>query len=161
MALQLGAKRVLSQRPKELVSEVAELAGTRIIRPWRGLPWLLDGMGIVYDTVGSPATVETAIRLVRPHGKVVISGVEAPQRFEWTPLYFKEVAIVGSNAFGHEPFRGENPHAFSAYLQLAAEGLDLSRLVTHQYRLSEWQRAFSTLLNKGTTRAVKVAFRFD
>ena len=35
-------------------------------------------------------------------GSLVISGVEPPGRFEWTPLYFKELRVIGSNAFGIE-----------------------------------------------------------
>jgi len=42
----------------------------------------------------------------------VISGVEPPGRFEWTPLYFKELHIIGSNAFGIEELRGVRKHAF-------------------------------------------------
>ena len=90
---------------------------------------------MVYDTVGSPETVETAVRLLRPHGRLVVLGVEPPERFEWTPIYFKELAVVGSNAFGIEPFRGEHRHAIDIYLELAGEGLDLSRLVTHRFPL--------------------------
>ena len=29
-----------------------------------------------------------------------------PARFEWTPLYFKEVKLIGSNAFGVEEYDG-------------------------------------------------------
>ena len=115
---------------------------------------------MVYDTVGSPETVETAVRLLRPHGRLVVLGVEPPERFEWTPIYFKELAVVGSNAFGIELFCGEHRHAIDIYLQLAAEGLDLSRLVTHRFPLERWNQAFTTCMRKSASRAVKVVFSF-
>ena len=33
-------------------------------------------------------------------GTLVVSGVEPPKRFEWTPLYFKELRVIGG--FGLE-----------------------------------------------------------
>jgi len=157
----LGADQVLTGSPQELILAIADLVGTVPLSPWKGLPWLLDGVGIVYDTVGSPETVETAIRLIRPHGRLVISGVEAPKRFEWTPLYFKEINIVGSNAFGIEPIQGARKHAYDIFLDLATKGLDLSHLITHRYALDDWQKAFYTCMKKQETGAVKVLFDFE
>jgi threonine dehydrogenase-like Zn-dependent dehydrogenase len=160
LARTLGASEVLVGRPEELILQAAKLTGARPLRPWRGLPWLLDGVGVVYDTVGSPETVETALRLVRSRGRLVMSGVEAPARFEWTPLYFKEVEVVGSNAFGVEPFRGERRHAIDIYLQLASEGLDLSELITHHFPLAGWREAFLACMHKRVSGAIKVVFDF-
>jgi len=39
-------------------------------------------------------------------GTLVVSGVEPPKRFEWTPLYFKELRVIGSNGFGVEEVGG-------------------------------------------------------
>jgi threonine dehydrogenase-like Zn-dependent dehydrogenase len=54
-----------------------------------------DGPCVVYDTIGSVETVETSLRLLMTGGTLVVSGVEPPKRFEWTPLYFKELRVVG------------------------------------------------------------------
>lgn len=156
LALRFGATEVFDAGPAEIIERVAAITGAKVYRPWKGLPWLLDGMGIVYDTVGSPETVETAIRLVAARGRVVVSGVEAPERFEWTPIYFKEVSLVGSNAFAVESFRGRRMHAMEAYLELVKEGLDVTAIITHRYPLADWRRAFEALMNRGRSRAVKV-----
>jgi threonine dehydrogenase-like Zn-dependent dehydrogenase len=161
LARALGAHQVLVGRPAALIERVGELSGARPLRPWQGLPWLLDGVGVVYDTVGSPETVETGIRLVRSRGRVVIAGVEAPRRFEWTPLYFKEVTVVGSNGFGIEPLQGEHRHAIDIYLELASNGLDLSQLVTHRFAPEAWREALTACMNKRASRAVKVVFDFS
>jgi threonine dehydrogenase-like Zn-dependent dehydrogenase len=80
-----------------LVAEVARRVGASPLVPWSGRQWLQDGPGVVYDTIGSVETVETSLRLLMTGGSLVVSGVEPPKRFEWTPLYFKELRVVGSN----------------------------------------------------------------
>jgi len=161
LARNLGASEVLPADPGELIGRVAALADAVPLRPWSGKPWLMRGPGMIYDTVGSPPTVETALRLAAPRAALVISGVEAPRRFEWTPLYFKEVDVVGSNAFGIEPFEGERLHAFEAYFRLVARGLDLSALVTHRFPLARYRDAFLAMRDHGRSGAVKCVFAFD
>jgi len=51
-------------------------------RPWRGLPWLLSDVGVVYDTVDAPITIETAVRVAGARACAVVSGMEAPRRFK-------------------------------------------------------------------------------
>jgi len=160
IAVGLGATDVLVGHPSDLVQRVAQSTGARPLHPPSGLPWLLDGVDIVYDLVGSAESLETAIRLVRSGGRVVVAGVGIPKRFEWTPIYFKEVTLVGSNAFGYEPYRGEQRHAIDIYLELAREGLSLGHLVTHRFGLSDWRDAFTILGDKRNSGAVKVVFEF-
>lgn len=160
VARALGASAVLSSRPIEIIEEVARSTGSELLRPWRGLPWMMRGAGVVYDTVGSPSTLETAIRIASTRATIAVSGVEAPRRFEWTPYYFKELTIAGCNAFGVEPFEGKQLHAIEIYFELVRRGLDLSPLITHRYALAEYRRAFMAMHDHGRSRAVKVAFAF-
>ena len=160
LATELGASVVLAAPPSDLVRSVAMALGAELLEPPGGLPWLLDGVDIVYDIVGSAESLETGIRLVRSGGRVVVAGVAKPKRFEWTPIYFKEVRVIGSNAFGLEPYRGEQRHAIDIYLELASQGLDLGNLVTHRFPLSAWREAFTTLGKKRSSGAVKVVFDF-
>jgi threonine dehydrogenase-like Zn-dependent dehydrogenase len=156
LASKLGAVRVFSSSPDRLVEQVASSTrGTRLV-PWSGRTWLQDGPAVVYDMVGSPETIETAMRLVDTGGHVVIVGVEPPRRFEWTPLYFKELHVVGSNAFGVEDVDGVRKHSFSHYFDLVRRGLDLTLLVTHRFALLDWRRAVLAVAANAKTGAVKV-----
>ncbi len=156
LALRMGAHAVLPSRPDDLVAEVARRCGVRPLVPWSKHAWLQDGPGVVYDTVGSPETVETSLRLLQTGGTLVISGVEAPKRFEWTPLYFKELHVVGSNAFGVEEVAGVPKHAFEHYFDFVADGLDLTPIITHRFPFEEWKRAVLTIARRKRTGAVKV-----
>ncbi len=162
-ARKLGAAAVLTTSSgAEIIDAIGRLTGAQPRRPgFKGLPMLTGGVDAVYDSICAPETLEIAVRVTRPRGIVSIIGVEAPKRFEWTPIYFKELRVVGSNAFGVEKFRGARKHAMEHYLALCESGeLDLGFLVTHRYRLAQWRRAFHTAISK-ETGCLKVAFEFE
>jgi threonine dehydrogenase-like Zn-dependent dehydrogenase len=156
LAARLGAHAVLSTSPDELVAQVARRAGATPLRPWSKHDWLQDGPAVVYDTIGSVETVETSLRLLATGGTLVVSGVEPPRRFEWTPLYFKELNVIGSNGFGIEEVRGVAKHAMQHYFDFIAGGLDLTPVITHRFPLERWAEAVLTLKHARRTGAVKV-----
>jgi threonine dehydrogenase-like Zn-dependent dehydrogenase len=162
LARKMGAT-VFEPEPREaLIEAIAEWSGAPLLRPWEGLPVAYPGhVDVVYDTVGSPLTVEAGMRVLAYRGTLVQMGVGSPARFEWTPWYFKELRLVGSNAFGFETFEGENKHAIQHYLDLTEAGrMDLTGMLTHRFRLDDWRDAFTTIVRQGTTGAIKVAFDY-
>ena len=159
MAVRMGAHATLPSDPDSLVTAVADRIGAATLVPWSGREWLQDGPSVVYDTIGSIETVETSLRLLTTGGTLVVSGVEPPGRFEWTPLYFKELRVIGSNAFGIEDVGGVRKHAFEHYFDWVAAGLDLSPLVTHRFRLAQWDQAVLTAAEARKTGAIKVVLR--
>ena len=159
IAARFGAAASFDSKPDSLVAEVARRCGASTLTPWSGKEWLQDGPAVVYDTVGSPETVETSLRLLDTGGTLVISGVEPPSRFEWTPLYFKELHLIGSNAFGVEKVNGVSKHAFEHYFDMVAAGMDVTPIITHRYRLDEWQEAIGMIAGRKKTGAVKVLLR--
>ena len=163
LAERFGAALVLPHEPvRTLIERVAAETGAEVMKPWYGLPWLYGaGADVVYDTVGAPATVEAGLRLAAPRGTIVVTGVEAPRRFEWTPLYFKEVAIIGSNAFGVEEFEGRRRHSMEIYLELVASGrIDVTPILTHRFTLDQYRAAFLACGDQGRSGAVKVLFEY-
>jgi threonine dehydrogenase-like Zn-dependent dehydrogenase len=156
LASRLGAHAVLSTAPDELVAQVARRAGTMPLTPWSKRDWLQDGPAVVYDTIGSHQTVETSLRLLATGGTLVVSGVEPPRRFEWTPLYFKELRVIGSNGFGVEEVGGVAKHAMQHYFDFIAGGLDLTPVITHRFPLERWGEAVLALKDSRRTGAVKV-----
>jgi threonine dehydrogenase-like Zn-dependent dehydrogenase len=163
LAERFGAALVLPHEPATaLIERVGAETGAELMRPWYGAPWLHGGgVEVIYDTVGLPATVETGLRIVASRGAIVVTGVEAPQRFEWTPLYFKEVAVIGSNAFGVEDFEGRRRHAMEIYLDLVASGrIDVTPILTHRFALDRYRDAFLACGDQGRSGAVKVLFEY-
>lgn len=162
LAERLGATVFAPEPREQLLEELAAWSGATLRRPWEGLPVAYPGkVDVVYDTVGYPQTVEVGLRLLAHGGALVQLGVASPARFEWTPWYFKELRLIGSNAFGVETVEGVRRHAIEHYLDLAGSGrIDLTGMLTHTFRLDDWRDAFRTIVRQGDTGAVKVAFDF-
>ncbi len=161
LAHEMGARWVLhSAPPKKIVAEIGRLTGERMIKPRFGPPWLHGGVDVIYDSVGSAETLATGLRVARPQARIVITGVSKPKRFEWTPQYFKEIELVGSNAFGVEEFEGRR-HAFEIFFDLLRDGrLRLPQLVTHRFALERYREALLVANAKGHNHAVKTVFEF-
>ena len=163
LALRLGAHRVFRLGTQlEMVEELAAWSGGRLKPTMEGLggiPMCHPGtIDVAYDTVAKPETFEVEVRVLKARGTLVKSGVHAPGRWEWSPLYFKEISWVGSNAFGVEEVEGERKHGIEHYLDLAAAGrVDLTGMLTHTFGLSAWQDALLAIADQGRSGAIKVA----
>lgn len=162
IARELGAEAVIRARaPKEVITAIGKLTGNRVLVPQYGKPWLLGGVDVIYDTVGSPETLEVGLRIVKTRASIVVTGVARPGRYEWTPHYFKEVALIGSNAFGLEDFEGRRLHAMQIFLQLLVEGrLKLPPMITHRFPLEQYRQALEVSHHKDRHQAIKVVFDF-
>ena len=163
LARRFGAAKVLAHEPRlAVIEELVAWAGGRLRRPLQGLPMAHPGaVDVVYDTVGKTDTFEIGVRLLKARGALVKSGVHAPGRWEWTPLYFKEITWVGSNAFGVEEVEGVRKHGIEHYLELAAAGrVDVRPMLTHTFGLDDWRQAFLTIADQGETGAIKVAIDY-
>ncbi len=163
LARRLGATVVDPFPVEQLLEEAAAWSGGVLQRfEGSGLPMAHPGgFDVVYDTVGTAQTAEIGVRLLKARGTMVKSGVNAPERWEWSPLYFKEISWVGSNAFGVEEVDGVRMHGIAHYLQMANEGrVDLTGMLTHVFRLEQWREAFVALATQEESGAIKAAFDF-
>jgi threonine dehydrogenase-like Zn-dependent dehydrogenase len=159
LARRLGAT-VIGHEPAIRVIEEATAWSGGVLQPADGLPMAYPGaIDVVYDTVGKRETFEVGSRVARARGTIVKAGVHGPTFWEDTPLYFKELNFVGSNAFGFEEVEGTRQHGIAHYLDLVAGGrVDLSGLLTHTFPLADWRAAFTALATQDRTGAIKVAF---
>lgn len=168
LAKQLGAIDCIPWRPTEqIVERFAEITGAREVLPpiegTGGLAMLhgARGVRVVYNTVGTAESVSVSVRIAGPRSTVVMSGVDTPARFEWSPHYFKEVNLVGSNAFGVEELNGKRQHAMRHYFDLVREKkVDVTPILTHRFRLDQYKDAFRAAHEQGESGAVKVLFEF-
>ena len=162
IARRLGAEVIDSSPVEALLEGAAEWSGGVLQPTPEGLPMAHPGgIDVVYDTIGTTESSEVGVRLLRARGTLVKSGVNAPERWEWSPLYFKEISWVGSNAFGVEEVDGIRMHGIAHYLRLVGEGrIDLTGMLTHTFRLEQWRDAFVSLSTQAESNAVKVAFDF-
>jgi threonine dehydrogenase-like Zn-dependent dehydrogenase len=160
LAKRLGATRVFEHTPaKALIEEIAAWSGG-ILHGHHELPMAYPGgVDVVYDTVSKQDSLEVSVRVLKARGTLVKAGVHGQTSWEWTPLYFKEISWVGSNAFGMEEVAGVRKHGIQHYLDLVSAGrVDLTGMLTHTFALDDWRAAFAALAQQDTSGAIKVAF---
>lgn len=125
----------------------------------RGAMRLTGGADTVVDCVGSAGSVATALDLVRPGGRVVLTGMPGRMSVDLAPLWRREVQLVGAYAYGTE-LVGDRPRpvrTFELALQMV-EAARTGRLVSAVYPLERFEEALAHAGSAGRRNAVKVAF---
>jgi 2-desacetyl-2-hydroxyethyl bacteriochlorophyllide A dehydrogenase len=95
-----------------------------------------EGVDLVVETAGTAEAVEHALELVRPGGRVVLTGLpHEPSRVSFFGVVRREVTILGSMIYQDE---------FPAAMRLLAAGQVQSRaLLTHRFSLDAISEAFA------------------
>jgi threonine dehydrogenase-like Zn-dependent dehydrogenase len=150
LAAELGASAVVE--PDELRRAVRRVSGS----------WLLDngqlsgGADVVYDCVGSAASIADALAVTAPGGTIVLLGMPGVVEADLTGLWQREVNLKGAYAYGPEPAAGGR-HSFDLSMEVV-EAAGLDRLVNATYSLDRFADAIEHAGAAGRRGAVKVAF---
>ena len=153
LARSLGAHQVVA--PGELGRVVRSLTGAWVLGDGPHGPatggegQLSDGVDLVVDCVGSPASLTQALQVVAPGGEVLVVGMPGHTNLDLTTLWHRETAIRGCYAYTRPDFE--------AALQVVVDA-DLGRLVSATYPLARYTEAIEHAATAGPRGAVKVAF---
>jgi threonine dehydrogenase-like Zn-dependent dehydrogenase len=146
LAKLFGATDVVS--PGEVATAVRRSTRALRLEPERGPAYLLGGVDVAIDAVGSRGSVDTALRTVRAGGRVVLGGVPG-DGIDLTPAWFRELDVTGAYASAGD--------AFDVATKLAASA-PLDDLVGVAYPLSRWREALDHAHDAGRLGTLKVAF---
>jgi threonine dehydrogenase-like Zn-dependent dehydrogenase len=143
MARALGAD-IVHTSTEEAARRIGAKAYPAIIGPEgrRG------GFAAVIDAAGSASSLSEASWAVAEGGTLLLLGAPGQLRHDFSPYWFREVALVGSYVYT----AGE----FGEAVALLGEAEGLEALVTHQFALEDYREAIATLTRR---RALKVVFR--
>jgi L-iditol 2-dehydrogenase len=160
LARQLGADFVIDAQNDEVVARIGELADTKVYRLSHGGAILAGGVRLVYDTVTTPVSLNQALSMARGQGNVVILGLASlPEQVDWTPIWMKELRVVGSVTYGSEVFKGKRAETFTRAVEfLAKRRVDLTPLKPRKYPLDQYREALIEASSKKTYAAAKVSF---
>jgi threonine dehydrogenase-like Zn-dependent dehydrogenase len=153
LATSLGADYVVP--PDQLARAVRRQAGSLVLAGR-----LTNGADVVFDCVGSAASITEALSLVRPRGKVVLVGMPAKVTIDLAPLWHRELTLVGAYAYGNESTTEAgvpDRRSFELAIDLAGTA-SLGRLVSALYPLERYEEALAHAGAAGRRGAVKVAF---
>lgn len=152
-ASSLGADIVVA--PGEVRRAVRRLTGSRMVGTV-----LSGGADVVIDAVGSASSLEDALAITRPKGRVVVCGMPGVVEIDLAPLWHRETEMVGAYAYGTEELaNGTRSHTFDLASDLV-ETAELADLVTATYPLEQYKQAIRHAAEAGKRGAVKVAFDF-
>ena len=150
MALKLGADEILDGRGG--YEKMARVTGARAFEGMLGSRMMLGGFDIVYDNVGSAQTLQDSLRWTRARGAVVLTGVKfAPMQLDLTPVWYREVDLIGVNTHSMESWQGQHLQSFDLTMALLKEKkLSIEGLITHRFGLEQWREAIKTAEDKRT-----------
>ena len=151
LASELGATTVVE--PAELRRVVRRQTGSGLLDGGR----LTGGAGVVFDCVGSDASISDALAVIEPGGTVVLLGMPGAVHVDLTGLWQREIRLEGAYAYGTERISGRSRRTFDLAFELVRERR-LERLVTAAYPLDRYQEAIEHAANAGRRGAVKVVF---
>jgi len=155
LAIAFGATDVVE--PKVAVAALRRFSRAMKLSPERGMPFLLGGVDVAVDCVGSRSSLDLALRTTRAGGRVVLAGLPTAGA-DLTPVWFRELELVGAYTSGAERLRdGSTQHTFDLALDLAADA-PLEGVVGAVYPLRRWREALDHALDAGRLGTMKVAF---
>ena len=130
IAKDLGADVVLNPMRTDVIEKILEMT---------------DGYGcdVYIEATGHPSAVEQGLHMIRKAGTFVeFSVMKEPVTVDWTIIGdTKELNIHGAHL---------GPHSYPLAIDYIDRGLiDVSKIATHQFNLSDYQAAFD-MVKKGT-----------
>ncbi len=155
-ALRLGADEVV--HPKEVYEKLPAMLGAQRYKPELGKPVVMGGADVVFECVGSSGTMEDAVRLAGPGGRVALVRMPGQKSsLDLTALWHKEVSLCGTYAYGIEEYGGGRVSSFELAVGISPE-INLGSMVGPKFRLSEYREAIPAARSAGRSGNVKVVF---
>lgn len=157
-ALQAGATRTVQQPTEQVLADVAGRLGARLLTPRLGkLPVLDGGVDAVFDCVATAGTIDLGLRLLRARGTFVMVGTAAKAEIDWSLVWWRELAILGSVVYGEEASGRRTFEQVADWLREPAYLVD--GLVTHRFALEDHGEALRTAQAGPAREAVKVVLQ--
>jgi len=149
LAREFGATEVVA--PGEVLRRVRRSTGAFQLKPEFSAPYLLGGVDVAVDAVGSKQSLETSLNATRAGGRVVLSGM--PAAADLSAAWFRELEVVGTYA------SSQHEESFRIATELAATDAvqQLAKNVA-SYPLHRWREALDHAHSAGRLGTVKVAF---
>jgi threonine dehydrogenase-like Zn-dependent dehydrogenase len=144
----LGATAVID--PRKAVRALRRVTAARMHTPEIGGDFLLGGVDVAFECTGGSGGLDTALRLIRAGGTVVVSGMPSGG-VDLTPLWYRELELVGAYCSGAD---GAD---FADAIRLAGTA-PLDGYVGTTYPLARWREALNHAADAGRLGTVKVAF---
>jgi len=161
-ALALGANELLDPAgpTRDRYSRWAKSLDAEVLDPELGKPTVIGGAAATFDCVAGSQTIDDGLRFTRSGGDFVLVGMPGiPSGVDWTPLWFSELTVHASYAYGPETFGGGLRNTFDVVMDWMDEwGPRLAPLVGAPFPLADHRRALACALHTGKSGVAKTVF---
>ncbi len=156
-AQRMGADDIVSEA--DLYAKMAHLTGAKLYTSPMNKGMLEGGFDLIFDCVGNASTLTDALRWARAGSTVVVVGITLSQlKIDITPIWYREVDLIGAYSSGIETWQGRKVHTLDLTIEMMQQGhLAYEGLITHRFPFEEHRRAISTAINR-RSGSIKVAF---
>lgn len=160
LAMALGASRAIEPGP-EARQVLIDTGASAYLPPIGPEVFSGGGFSLVFDCVGSPASLDQAFRYAASRGRVVLEGCASRARdLDLTLLWARELMVQGSLGYGREEWQGSARHTFELVHEFLVQGqAPVEKIVTHVFPLSEYRDALRTAGNHAGSGAIRVVLR--
>ncbi|MBN1554386.1 MAG: alcohol dehydrogenase catalytic domain-containing protein [Phycisphaerae bacterium] len=147
--------------PRSRFGQIAGRTGGTVQRARFGNYMISGGYDLVFDCVGTMQSVDECLKWTRARGQLVMLGTLQGKHVDLTPLWFRELRILGAYGRQLEHQDGRRVGTYPLVQELLRAGkIKAGRLLTHTFRLDEYKKALQTAMHKEKHEAIKVAFDF-
>jgi threonine dehydrogenase-like Zn-dependent dehydrogenase len=160
-----GATEVVMGSGAAAFEELAAMTGGRAVGAGEDR-MLMGGFAYVIESAGGASAMTDAFRAADHRGTVLTLGATGIGKVDMTPIWYKQLVVVGSIDHGANPSSviGRAPggldHSVDAALDvLARQAFPPELLMTHEFPLEGYREAVQAGLDKKASKAMKVVFR--
>ena len=116
------------------------------------------GFPLIFDCVGSRASLSQALGFAAERGRIVVLGCAAQiPKLDLSFLWARELVVQGSFGYASEQWQGRSVHTFELTHEfMRASDAPLSELVTHKFPLAEYRRGLRAAADRRHSGALKV-----
>lgn len=157
LARMLGASETVT--PGAEAREAMIRTGATVHKPIIGSEVFAGGgFPLIFDCVGSRATLSQALGFAAERGRIVVLGCAAQiPKLDLSFLWARELVVQGSFGYATEHWQGRTLHTFElAHEFMRASEAPLSQLVTHRVPLVEYRRGLIAAADHSRSGAIKV-----
>ncbi len=126
LATQMGATRAINVMNGSLDEVMGEIGMT-------------EGFDVGLEMSGVPSAVQSMLKAMNNGGKIAMLGIPpSDMAVDWNQVIFKGLQIKG--IYGREMFE-----TWYKMVSLLQSGLDISPIITHQYKIDDFQQGFDVM----------------
>jgi threonine 3-dehydrogenase len=126
LAAKMGATRAVNVTKEDLKDVMDSLGMT-------------EGFDVALEMSGVPSAVQSMLQAMNNGGKIAMLGIPpSDMAVDWNQVIFKGLQIKG--IYGREMFE-----TWYKMVSLLQSGLDISPIITHQFKVDDFQKGFDTM----------------